>query len=74
MCNTSPGTVSIGVEREGKVMGAGRDPPKSGGLVGQPCFKIMPWTVYAFKETHNTYIIFTDEDHNAGEKWKEKEP
>ena len=33
MCNTSSGTVSIGVEREGKVRGAGRDPPKSGGLL-----------------------------------------
>ena len=34
MCNTSSGTVWIGVEREGKVRGAGRDPLQSGGLLG----------------------------------------
>lgn len=74
MCNTSPGTVWIGVEREGKVRGVGRDPLQSGGLLGQPCFKLIPWTVYAFNETHNRYTIFIDGDNDAGEKWKEKEP
>ena len=33
MCNTSPGTVWIVVEREGEVRGVGRDPLQSGGLL-----------------------------------------
>ena len=36
MCNTSSGAVWIGVEREGKVRGAGRDLLQSGGLLQSP--------------------------------------
>ena len=42
MCNTSPETVWIGVEREGKVRGAGRDPLQSGGLLHHPFFPLFP--------------------------------
>ena len=36
MCNTSPRTVWIVVEREGEVRGVGRDPLQSGGLLVVP--------------------------------------
>lgn len=74
MCNASPETIGMRVKRGGEVRGSGRNPERSGGLLGQPCFKIVPWTVYAPTESHTKSITFTVGDKTPVKNWKEREP